>query len=73
MERFKKNLTSTVLGFNHVLARMFPQQNAGTLLTEPVSPMDARKERYVFLFNHSFSDQRILIRMYTLLTFEAFY
>ena len=47
VERFKKNLTNTVLGFNHVLAKMFPQHNVGTLLTEPVSPMDARKERYV--------------------------
>ncbi|XP_043227863.1 PRELI domain-containing protein 1, mitochondrial-like isoform X1 [Amphibalanus amphitrite] len=45
VERFKKNLNNTVLGFNHVLAKMFPQQNAGLPVTEAVSAMDARKER----------------------------
>jgi len=48
IDRFKKNLTKTVLGFNYVLNKMFPRQKLEDLVTDhpaALSAMDARKER----------------------------
>ncbi|XP_037093097.1 PRELI domain-containing protein 1, mitochondrial-like [Pollicipes pollicipes] len=46
VDRFKKNLNSTVLGFNHVLSKMFPRRRLEDVaLDQPLSAMDSRKER----------------------------